>query len=158
MSQHCGYLGHEVLFHIVLLWVSGKESPCSAGDKGDAGSIPGSGRSAGEGNGNPPQYSCLENPMNRGAWWATYSLWVTKSRTQLTDWALWVQNCSELETEGKRGGNNCCFYGCLHRKPCKSHGLFTWSFQVLSRGSSWMSESTLSVRGSVCVHSASRSI
>ena len=40
-------------------------------DAGDAGSIPGSGRSHGEGNGNPLQYSCLENPMNRGAWQVT---------------------------------------------------------------------------------------
>ena len=38
---------------------------------GDAASIPGSGRSPGEGDGNPLQYSCLENPMDRGAWWAT---------------------------------------------------------------------------------------
>ena len=38
---------------------------------GELGSIPGSGRSPGEGNGNPLQYSCLENPMDRGAWWAT---------------------------------------------------------------------------------------
>jgi len=45
-----------------------KESTCSAGD---GGSIPGSGRPPGEGNGNPLQYSCLENPMDRGAWWAT---------------------------------------------------------------------------------------
>ena len=37
----------------------------------DAGSTPGSGRSPGEGNGDPLQYSCLENPMDRGAWWAT---------------------------------------------------------------------------------------
>ena len=43
----------------------GKESACNAGDLG---SIPGSGRSPGEGNGNPLQYSCLENPMDRGAW------------------------------------------------------------------------------------------
>ena len=43
----------------------GKASACSAGDPG---SIPGSGRSPGEGNGNPLQYSCLENPMDRGAW------------------------------------------------------------------------------------------
>ena len=49
-------------------WVSGKESACSAGD---AGSILGSGRSPGEGNGNPLQYSCLENPMDRGAWQTT---------------------------------------------------------------------------------------
>ena len=46
----------------------GKESACSAGDLS---SIPGSGRSPGEGNGNPLQYSCLENPMDRGAWQAT---------------------------------------------------------------------------------------
>ena len=46
----------------------GKESACNAGD---VGLIPGSGRSRGEGNGNPLQYSCLENFMDRGAWWAT---------------------------------------------------------------------------------------
>ena len=45
----------------------GKESACNAGNLG---SIPGSGRSHGEGNGNPLQYSCLENPMDRGAWQA----------------------------------------------------------------------------------------
>ena len=46
-----------------------KESACNAGDPG---SIPGSGRYPGEGNGNPLQYSCLENPMNRGAWWLQF--------------------------------------------------------------------------------------
>jgi len=46
----------------------GKESACNAGDMG---SIPGSGRSPGKGNGNPYKYSCLENPMDRGAWKAT---------------------------------------------------------------------------------------
>ena len=45
--------------------------PASAGDERDAGLIPGSGRFSGEGNGNPLQYSCLGNPMDRGAWWAT---------------------------------------------------------------------------------------
>ena len=49
-------------------WFSAKQSACNAGDMG---SIPGSGRFPGEGNGNPPQYSCLENPLGRGAWWAT---------------------------------------------------------------------------------------
>ena len=43
----------------------------SAGDTGDMGSIPGSGRSSEGGNGHPLQYSCLEKPMDRGAWWAT---------------------------------------------------------------------------------------
>ena len=56
-----------------------KESACQAGDLG---LIPGSGRSPGEGNGNPLQYSCLENSMDKGAWWATVH-GVTKSRTQL---------------------------------------------------------------------------
>ena len=48
-----------------------KNLPANAGDAGDMGSIPGLGRSPGEGNGNPLQYSCPENPMDRGAWWAT---------------------------------------------------------------------------------------
>ena len=52
-------------------WLSGKEPVCNAGDTGDVGLIPGSGRSLGRGNGNPLQYSCLENPMNRGTRWAT---------------------------------------------------------------------------------------
>jgi len=45
--------------------------PANAGDIRDMGSIPGSGRSPGGGHGNPLQYSCLENPMDRGAWWVT---------------------------------------------------------------------------------------
>ena len=52
---------------------------------GDLGWIPGSERSPGEGNGNPLQYSCLKNPMDRGAWWATVHR-VAKSRTRLSDW------------------------------------------------------------------------
>ena len=54
---------------------------------GDLGSIPGSGRSPGEGNGNPLQYSCLENPMDGGSWWATVH-GVTKGQTQLRDFSL----------------------------------------------------------------------
>ena len=61
-----------------------KNPPASAGDIGDMGSIPGLGRSPGEGNGNPLQYSYLGNPMNRGAWWATVH-GVAKSQTQLSD-------------------------------------------------------------------------
>ena len=49
-----------------------KNPPANAGDTGDTGSIPGLGRSPGGGNGNPLQYSCLENPMDRRAWWATF--------------------------------------------------------------------------------------
>ena len=59
----------------------GKESSCNAGDLG---SIPGSGRSPGEGNGNTLQYSCLENPMDRGAWQATVHE-IAKSCTPLSN-------------------------------------------------------------------------
>ena len=59
-----------------------KNPPANAGDKRDAGSIPESGRSPGGGHGNPLQYSCLENPMDRGAWQATVYM-VIKSWTQL---------------------------------------------------------------------------
>ena len=58
----------------------GKESACNVEDPG---LIPGLGRYPGEGNGNPLQYSCLENFMDRGAWWATIH-GVTKSQTQLS--------------------------------------------------------------------------
>ena len=61
-----------------------KNLPANTGDIRDAGSIPGSGRSPGGGPGNPLQYSCLENPMDRGTWWATVH-GVAKSRTQLND-------------------------------------------------------------------------
>ena len=52
-------------------WLRGKESACNTGDKRDASSILRSGRAPGEGNGNPLQYSCLENPMDGGAWRVT---------------------------------------------------------------------------------------
>ena len=62
---------------------SGKESPANLGDIRDLGSIPGSGRSLGVGNGNPLQYSYLESSMSRGAWWATVPV-ATKIWTQLS--------------------------------------------------------------------------
>ena len=57
-----------------------KDLPANAGDVRDLSSIPGSGRSPGGGHGNPLQYSCLENPMDRGAWRATVHR-VAKSQT-----------------------------------------------------------------------------
>ena len=57
--------------HLALMAQRVKESACNAEDTGAVGSIPGLGRSPGEGNDNPLQYSCLENPMDRGASWAT---------------------------------------------------------------------------------------
>ena len=73
-----------------LLWLcllktpngsAGKESACNAGDTG---SIPGSGRTSGGGNGHSLRYSCLKNPMDKGAWWATVQR-VAKCRTWLSD-------------------------------------------------------------------------
>ena len=61
----------------------GKECACNAEDTGNVGLIPELGRSPGEGNGNPLWCSCLENPMDRGAWWATVQRGA-KSHTQLS--------------------------------------------------------------------------
>ena len=62
----------------------GSDGKVSAQNAGDPGSIPGLGRSPGEENGNPLQYSCLENSMRGGAWWATVH-GVAKSQTRLSD-------------------------------------------------------------------------
>ena len=71
----------------VLVYVGfpgGSEVKASSCNAGDLGLIPGLGRSSGEGNGNPLQYSCLENPMDGEAWWATV-YGVTKNLTRLRD-------------------------------------------------------------------------
>ena len=65
----------------------------SAYNVGDPTPIPGSGRSSGEGNGNPLQYSCLENPMDGGVWWSTVH-GVAKSRTQLSNFTLKAEQAS----------------------------------------------------------------
>ena len=75
MAIHCNILGAS---HMVL---AVKKLSANAGDLRDSGSIPDSGRSAG-GHGNPLQYFCLGNLMDRGAWWATAHR-VAKSQTQL---------------------------------------------------------------------------
>ena len=92
---------------------------CSSGDEestcdvGDLGSIPGSGRSPRERNGNPLQYSCLENLMDGGAWWATVH-GVAKSRTRLSDFTFNLK---------------ICLFGCYSLLPAQTlwgHGpLFT---------------------------------
>ena len=87
--------------------LSGEEFAYNAGDTGVRGSIPGSGRSPGEGNGHPLQYSCLGNPVDRGAW--LQSMW-SQSRTRLntwtrsTDWHFsWKQKTlSGAKQEGER--------------------------------------------------------
>ena len=72
-----------------------KNLAANAGDTRDAGSIPAWGRSPGGGNGNPLQYSCLENSMDRGAWRATVH-GATKSQTQLRGWAHKIYSLSDF--------------------------------------------------------------
>ena len=67
-SIHLANIEHLLRVRVFPGGSDSKESACNVGDTG---LIPGSGRSSGEGNGNPLQYSCLENPMDQGAWWAT---------------------------------------------------------------------------------------
>ena len=86
-SESCAESGSEKHWPGALLWV-GRASPLAQPEgicrhAGDAASASGSGRSPGGGNGNPPQYSCLENPMDRGAWWATFH-GAAKSQTWLS--------------------------------------------------------------------------
>ena len=76
-----------------------KNPPANAGDTRDADLIPGSGRSTGVGNGNPLQYSCLENPMDRGALWATVH-GVAKSRTCLSYQACTSYRISNVSLVG----------------------------------------------------------
>ena len=62
-----------------------KDPSANAGDIRELGSIPGWGRSPGEGHSNPVQYSCLENPMDRGAWWATVQSHKESDMTEATE-------------------------------------------------------------------------
>ena len=80
----------------------GSEDKASACNAGDPGSIPGLGRSPGEGNGTPLQYPCLENPMEGGAWWATVH-GVAKSRTRLSDFTYFLLT-SSLDFPGGSDG------------------------------------------------------
>ena len=85
----CAYVGRCQVALVV------KISPASAGDRRDTGLIPGSGRSPGEGNGNPLHYSCLENSMDRGVWWATVH-GVTQSRREVHMFKLLKMTKCEL--------------------------------------------------------------
>ena len=106
-----GRKGKNVLQEVgrayLLIWemnLSGgsvvKKLPGKAGDTGDGGLIPGLGKPPGGGNGNPLQYSCLENPMDRGAWRPTVHK-VAKSQTQLSTHAPWLGS-------GVKGGEYSC--------------------------------------------------
>ena len=105
-SSFC--LGNCIHYSGLPQWLSGKESACSAGATGDIGSIPRSGRSPGGEQGNPLQYSCLENPMDRGVWRATVR-WVAKAGHDLaTKKRQTVQEAmgphEPMEVEGRSQG------------------------------------------------------
>ena len=75
------------MFNIKIDFPGGSNGKASVYNAGDLGSIPGLGKSPGKGNGNPLQDYCLENPMDRGAWWAT-AHGVAKSRTRLSNFTF----------------------------------------------------------------------
>ena len=113
LKKGCGDLGASQLALVV------KNLPANAGDMG---SIPESGRSPGEGNGKPLQYSCLENPIDKGDWWATVC-GVAKSWTQLSDFTFTFHfscigegngnplQCSCLENPRDGGASWAAVYG-----------------------------------------------
>ena len=94
-------------------WLNCKASTSNAGAAGDVGSIPGSGRSPGRGHGNPLQYCCLENPMDRGAWQATVHR-VAKSQARLKQ--LSTNTCYLLLL---------IFYNLAQRHLCKPFSDFS---------------------------------
>ena len=95
----------------------GKESFGNEGDAGDLGLIPGWGRSPGGGNGNPLQYSCLGNPMDRGAWRAAVYR-VTQSQTRLKRLSM---HAHILETEHKEGCSDQADQTIFASKPLPCH-------------------------------------
>ena len=98
LIRRCVFIGGQMP---TLGFPGGSEVKASACNAGDLGSTPGSGRSPGEGNGNPLQCSCLENPMDGGAWWATVhgvtELDMTDARR---DWGQQEKGMTEDEMAG----------------------------------------------------------
>ena len=97
INSLCFYSPYNSIF-VPNGFPDGSEVKASASNAGDLGSIPGSGRSPGEGNGNPLQYSCLENPMDGGAWQATVHE-VAKSRTRLSDFTSHDQHRQHIKKQ-----------------------------------------------------------
>ena len=85
-----------------------KNPPANAGDVRNTGSIPGLGRSPGGEHGNPLQYSCLENPMNRGAWWDMVH-WVAKSQTRLKQLRTNIKYSQVIRMWTSLGGALFCY-------------------------------------------------
>ena len=90
----------------------GAEVKASAWNVGDLGLIPRSGRSPGEGNGNPLQYACLEKPMEGAAWWATIH-GVAKSRTRLSDFTSLIWFTAKLSRSYTDFSNIPCPHTCI---------------------------------------------
>ena len=111
---------------------------CRRPSPGDKGSIPGSGRSPGEWNGNPLQYSCLENPMDRGAWWATvhgvarikHDL-VTKPRKSKTVFNFYINRLFTYLTYDLI--HLLVFAGENQENPLK-YSCWSWSFFIIFNG------------------------
>ena len=110
-------------FQVALLV---KNPPANAGDIREVGSIPGSGGSPGWGHGNPLQYSCLENLMDRGAWWATVQ-GSAKSQTRLKWFSMHVLFRNYQGPEGHRQT------GTAHSKGCGGWGVGAWHQYSMSR-------------------------
>ena len=103
-----------------------KESACGAGDTEDTSSIPGTRRSPGEGTGNPLQYSCLKNPMDRGALWATVQ-GVAKSQTRQSTYTH-TPHTEMTENSMPAKGLSICN---LHHRP------FDWGALDITMFISW---------------------
>ena len=116
----------------------GSDGKASAYNAGDLGSIPGLERSPGEGNGNPLQYSCLENPMYGEAWWATVH-GVAKSRTRLSDFTFFSLSRLRLRMKGSdlslrsshKKNWNVIFINEIDKKWQNHHELYSWLLAVI---------------------------
>ena len=120
----------------------GSEVKASACNAGDLGSIPGSGRSPGEGNGKPLQYSCLENPMDGGAWWATVH-GVAKSQTRLSNFTYFYYYYYISSTSDHQALESARGWGALvQRRERRGEGVSVWYREAWDHLDSWIAYHT----------------
>ena len=117
-----------------MIWrrVCGSDGKASAYNAGDSGLIPRSGRCSGEGNGTPLQYSCLENPMDGGVWYATVH-GVAKSQTRLSDFTFWWVSGKESTCRCRRHE----FHPCLRKIPQAAEQLSLWATTIEPSRNYW---------------------